>query len=212
MRKFICEGVVRCGTHEHLTVASCNRYVQRRRELIGCVVGTRTGDPRERTERRQRQGPAALRFGIDERREIPAAQTVEQVVVGMMRLQPHLAASLSVTCVAHPTGGVHDEFESRFGGAKARCEQLPVDVEQHDDVGILDAVENGLGLDGDALDGSRAVLNDFGNMSSATLMFVLSRLLRERGRSDAPRSGLAMAFGPGLAAESFRFTLTGRDD
>ena len=77
---------------------------------------------------------------------------------------------------------------------------------------ILDAVENGLGLDSDALDGSRAVLNDFGNMSSATLMFVLARLLRERGQSDAPRRGLAMAFGPGLAAESFRFNLTGRDD
>tara|TARA_B100000378_G_scaffold57649_1_gene42604 strand:+ start:49381 stop:50487 length:1107 start_codon:yes stop_codon:yes gene_type:complete len=77
---------------------------------------------------------------------------------------------------------------------------------------ILGAVENGLGLDGDALDGSRSVLNDFGNMSSATLMFVLARLLRERGQSDAPQNGLAMAFGPGLAAESFRFTLTGRDD
>jgi predicted naringenin-chalcone synthase len=68
---------------------------------------------------------------------------------------------------------------------------------------ILDAVETGLGLDPDALALSRAVLNDFGNMSSATLMFVLARMLAGEGRGSR---GLALAFGPGLAAESFRFS------
>jgi predicted naringenin-chalcone synthase len=73
---------------------------------------------------------------------------------------------------------------------------------------ILDAVEKGLGLGPDALAGSRAVLNDCGNMSSATLMFVLARLLEERRRGTLGGGlpGMAMAFGPGLAAESFRFT------
>ncbi len=66
---------------------------------------------------------------------------------------------------------------------------------------ILDAVESGLGLGTGALQWSRSVLRDFGNMSSATLMFVLQRILA----SGAPGKGLAMAFGPGLAAESFRF-------
>jgi len=69
---------------------------------------------------------------------------------------------------------------------------------------ILDAVEQGLDLDPDALQWSRGVLRDFGNMSSATLMFVLGRIMQ-----DAPRSsnGFGMAFGPGLVAETFRFTL-----
>lgn len=67
---------------------------------------------------------------------------------------------------------------------------------------ILDAVEHGLGLDPAALDCSRAVLRDNGNMSSATLMFVLARLMREA----PPTNGLALAFGPGLAAEGFRFS------
>ena len=67
---------------------------------------------------------------------------------------------------------------------------------------ILDAVESGLGLSEDALHWSRGVLKDFGNMSSATLMFVLQRIMA--GTSGAAK-GLAMAFGPGLAAESFRF-------
>ncbi|MEM8825968.1 MAG: type III polyketide synthase [Pseudomonadota bacterium] len=67
---------------------------------------------------------------------------------------------------------------------------------------ILDAVERGFGLPGDALAPSRGVLDRHGNMSSATLMFVLAGMLAS-GR-DVGR-GMGMAFGPGLAAESFRF-------
>jgi predicted naringenin-chalcone synthase len=71
---------------------------------------------------------------------------------------------------------------------------------------ILDAVEQGLDLGPEALRWSRNVLRDFGNMSSATLMFVLGRIMQ-----DAPPSsnGFGMAFGPGLVAETFRFTLAG---
>ncbi len=65
---------------------------------------------------------------------------------------------------------------------------------------ILDAVEAGLGLDTDALDESRAVLRNNGNMSSSTLMFALAAFL---GRDV--RRGVALAFGPGLAAEGFAF-------
>ena len=68
---------------------------------------------------------------------------------------------------------------------------------------VLDAVEQGLALDPDALRHSRAVLHDCGNMSSATVLFVLDRILRE---APPPGTrGLAMAFGPGMVAESFRF-------
>ena len=66
---------------------------------------------------------------------------------------------------------------------------------------ILDAVEGALHLPADALAHSRAVLADHGNMSSATLMFVLARLLA----GSPVRHGVALAFGPGLAAEGFGF-------
>lgn len=71
---------------------------------------------------------------------------------------------------------------------------------------ILDAVEQGLDLEPDALRWSRGVLRDFGNMSSATLMFVLKRMMQS---VSSPAQGLAMAFGPGLVAETFRFSLNG---
>jgi alpha-pyrone synthase len=69
---------------------------------------------------------------------------------------------------------------------------------------ILDAVEAALGLANDALADSRAVLAEQGNMSSATLMFVLARML-DRPVAD----GRAVAFGPGLAAEGFAFRRVG---
>lgn len=71
---------------------------------------------------------------------------------------------------------------------------------------ILDAVESGFQLAPTALDWSRGVLRDFGNMSSATLMFVLQRIMHaDRSQPQKPDNGFAVAFGPGLAAESFRF-------
>lgn len=66
---------------------------------------------------------------------------------------------------------------------------------------ILDAVQDALGLGPEALSLSRSVLARFGNMSSATLMFVLADLMEQPRRAG----GVAMAFGPGLAAEGFAF-------
>lgn len=62
---------------------------------------------------------------------------------------------------------------------------------------VLDAVAEGLGLPDDALACSRAVLEEAGNCSSATVLLVLEAL-RARAR---PRPGdhvVLLAFGPGL--------------
>ncbi|MEO7027796.1 MAG: type III polyketide synthase [Acidobacteriaceae bacterium] len=67
---------------------------------------------------------------------------------------------------------------------------------------VLDAVERGLALPDDALDASREVLERFGNMSSATVMFVLERLMRA---AEPGQQGCAMSFGPGLTAETMMF-------
>lgn len=73
---------------------------------------------------------------------------------------------------------------------------------------ILDAVEDAFELPSDALNWSREILREFGNMSSATLMFVLDRIMRDaRSRAKTSAQGFALAFGPGLAAESFRFSM-----
>jgi len=68
---------------------------------------------------------------------------------------------------------------------------------------VLDAVEQAFALPPAALGASRSVLNDCGNMSSGTVMFVLDRLMREGG--EGGRRGCAMSFGPGLVAETMMF-------
>jgi len=70
---------------------------------------------------------------------------------------------------------------------------------------VLDRVETGLELPPDALAASRAVLRDFGNMSSATILFILDALLRDEAVGDGARVA-GLAFGPGLTVESALLT------
>jgi predicted naringenin-chalcone synthase len=65
---------------------------------------------------------------------------------------------------------------------------------------IVDKVEKALGLNPPQVAASRAVLADYGNMSSATILFVLARLLNEAGLES--RTVCAMGFGPGLTVET----------
>jgi predicted naringenin-chalcone synthase len=72
---------------------------------------------------------------------------------------------------------------------------------------VLDAVDTALELRPTALAASRDVLLRFGNMSSATVMFVLQTLMRN-ARPGA--LGCGMAFGPGLTAETMLFRAEGQ--
>ena len=73
---------------------------------------------------------------------------------------------------------------------------------------VLDRVEAGLELPPTALDASRGVLRDYGNMSSATILFILERMLRDDSVTDGARLA-ALAFGPGLTVESALLTRRG---
>jgi alkylresorcinol/alkylpyrone synthase len=61
---------------------------------------------------------------------------------------------------------------------------------------LLETAENVLGIDRETLSHSWEVLRQFGNMSSATALFVLDRALRAGARG----SHLLAAFGPGFSA------------
>jgi len=63
-------------------------------------------------------------------------------------------------------------------------------------------VRKKLQLDETAMAAARVVLKQFGNMSSATILFVLKKIMESREVGP----GYAMAFGPGLAIEAMRFT------
>ncbi len=66
---------------------------------------------------------------------------------------------------------------------------------------IVSAVAEALGLDDAATASSRGVLSDCGNMSSATIFFVLERELARDGEGPL----VALGFGPGLTMEAALF-------
>ena len=66
---------------------------------------------------------------------------------------------------------------------------------------VLDAAERALELPPERVRTSRQILRRYGNMSSATVMFVLKAVLEDGGHG----LGCAMAFGPGLVAETMLF-------
>ncbi len=71
---------------------------------------------------------------------------------------------------------------------------------------VLDAVEKAFELAPENLAPSREILKRFGNMSSATIMFVLETMLRDKRGGER---GCGMSFGPGLMAETLRFHMAG---
>jgi alkylresorcinol/alkylpyrone synthase len=65
---------------------------------------------------------------------------------------------------------------------------------------VLSALERAFALPPDALADARAVLRNYGNMSAATIMFLLERLLAEAPDSRSWRRALVNALGPGFTA------------
>lgn len=62
---------------------------------------------------------------------------------------------------------------------------------------VLTAYEDALGLETAALQQTRGVMTEYGNMSSATVLYVLERFMQDR----KPGYGLMMAMGPGFSSE-----------
>uniref|UniRef100_A0A0E0M5Z4 Chalcone synthase n=1 Tax=Oryza punctata TaxID=4537 RepID=A0A0E0M5Z4_ORYPU len=71
---------------------------------------------------------------------------------------------------------------------------------------ILDNIEDKLQLQPGKLAASRYVLSEYGNMSGATIAFVLDELRRRREKDEGglqqPKWGVMLAFGPGITIEA----------
>ncbi|GGG13516.1 chalcone synthase [Paenibacillus abyssi] len=73
--------------------------------------------------------------------------------------------------------------------------------------GIVDILQDMFGLTDEQSRSSRCVLRNYGNMSSATILFVLNEMRRElKELGTEAANGIALAFGPGLTAELLKFT------
>ena len=113
----------------------------------------------------------------------------------------------------HITGALEPLFASEPALATALADDTASDAVEHWAIhpggrSILDKVESRLVLTEAQLVPARETLRDFGNMSSATVLFVLKNILESQAASDGDRVA-AMAFGPGLTVESALLTVRG---
>ena len=67
---------------------------------------------------------------------------------------------------------------------------------------ILEAIQKSLTLPQNSLQKSYHVLQNFGNMSSATILFVLKEWMEEAGNASQKGTMFGAAFGPGLTMET----------
>ncbi|ASU35424.1 type III polyketide synthase [Mucilaginibacter xinganensis] len=63
---------------------------------------------------------------------------------------------------------------------------------------VLDAYQDTLGVEGDFLKTTREVMNNYGNMSSATVLYVLEKFMREGFQKGY---ALMLSMGPGFSSE-----------
>ncbi|MDQ3192416.1 MAG: type III polyketide synthase, partial [Bacteroidota bacterium] len=73
---------------------------------------------------------------------------------------------------------------------------------------ILKACEKALNMTREQNFYSYNVLNNYGNMSSVTVLFVLKEILENINSSDKGKNILSFAFGPGLTMESMILKIT----
>lgn len=72
---------------------------------------------------------------------------------------------------------------------------------------ILEVIEKELGITKEQNQPAYNVLKNFGNMSSPTVLFVLSEIFKNLRNGDNNSNILSFAFGPGLTMESILFTI-----
>lgn len=154
-----------------------------------CVVGMTDG---------HRNGA----FGLRDARAVrfPESEALMEWEIGdygfRLRLSPRIPGLI---------GEYAPSAVSRFWGDESLPERWAIHPGGR---GIVDAVQRAFRLSDAQTEASREILRDYGNMSSATILFVLDAMRRQRSEAGGvPADGIAVAFGPGVTAELLRFVL-----
>lgn len=108
---------------------------------------------------------------------------------------------------------IAENFEKSTEGMLARNRLTLRDIEHFiihpGGVKILDRIQSLLDKHGGDVGRSRDVMRRFGNMSSATVLFILESLL---GANPKPGPALLMSFGPGFGAHQLLLSINERED
>lgn len=96
---------------------------------------------------------------------------------------------------------LRDDVDTFLGEHALKREQIDVWVSHPGGPKVIQAIEESLNLPSSALDRTRDCLARFGNLSSASVLFVLKDSIDGGDFDGGDRKGLMMAFGPGFCSE-----------
>jgi alkylresorcinol/alkylpyrone synthase len=105
--------------------------------------------------------------------------------------------------VARHAAGELDGFLARHGLTRGDVVEF---LYHPGGIKVLEAYQAAYGVDPALLSHSRAVLRDFGNMSSTTVLFVIARYLAEHA-AERGGYGVISSLGPGFSSESILVSL-----
>ncbi|HZQ06634.1 MAG TPA: type III polyketide synthase [Anaerolineae bacterium] len=180
-----------------LTVELCSLHFQPTDDTENVIVSALFGD-----------GAAAAVIGFDQDR--PAPMLVDSLTWSEYNTLEHMAFHLT----DHGMKMVLSAYVPEILGAHVEefvDELLARNHLRRDDVRfwglhpgglkIMEHIERRLELAPDDLQYSRAILRNYGNMSSATILFVLDEIIK-KGIPEEGDHAVLMAFGPGLTMEA----------
>lgn len=152
-----------------------------------------------------RPGAAALRMDSFETTLTPTGEADMAWTVGDQGFKMVLSTYVPHIIEEH----IHGALAPLWAGEAALADALHSDV-QHWAIhpggrSILDKVQGSLSLSDAQLRPSREVLREYGNMSSATVLFILQRVAQQPPEAEGERV-CALAFGPGLTVDMGLFT------
>ncbi|MFK4729722.1 type III polyketide synthase [Agromyces mediolanus] len=181
------------------------------------IVSTRDPEP----------GEAAYRLDGFATRITPVGEGDMAWKIGDHGFEMVLSTAVPAIIDAHITGALEPLFAQEDGLAAALAADASSEAVEHWAIhpggrSILDKVEARLALSEAQLAPARGILREYGNMSSATVLFVLRRILDGAAAARPGAEGeatarpampgervAAMAFGPGLTVESALLTVAG---
>lgn len=145
------------------------------------------------------QGEAALRIEALQQALTPAGEAEMAWTIGDQGFEMTLSSYVPELLGSQLGALVGPLLEAQ----RLRPDEIPHWAVHPGGRAILDQTAAALGLKGPQLEASRRVLAEFGNMSSATVLFVLERLQK---RAEPGERILGLAFGPGLSVASGLFS------
>jgi predicted naringenin-chalcone synthase len=105
---------------------------------------------------------------------------------------------------SYVSGIINENIKQLLGNASIDIQSIDLWAIHPGGKRILDDFATALNLKQDDLHDSYEILKNYGNMSSATVLFVLKQLIETNTLSKKNKNIFAAAFGPGLSIETMR--------